>query len=78
MLATGLVLFAIDEDVPSRDTVPQQQFYRNTGPLGVGLAITGLVVGGVGAYLMFRSNRTSAPVASLTSESAHVGWAGRF
>lgn len=77
MLATGLVLFAIDEDEP--DPVGQQkEFYRDTGPLGVGLAVSGLVVGGIGGYLLFRSKRESAPVASITSESAYVGWAGTF
>lgn len=77
MLATGLVLFAMDEDEPE-PVGPQKEFYRNTGPLGVGLAVSGLVVGGIGGYLLFRSKRASAPVASITSESAYVGWTGTF
>lgn len=77
LLATGLVLFAIDEDEP-KPVGEQKEFYRNTGPLGVGLAISGVVVGGIGGYLLFRSKRVSAPVASVTPESAYVGWAGTF
>ena len=77
LLATGLVLFAMDEDEPA-PVGTQKEFYRNTGPLGVGLAVSGLVVGGVGGYLLFRSKRASAPVAQVTSGSAYVGWAGTF
>ena len=77
LLATGLVLFAIDEDVPA-PMGAQKEFYRNTGPLGVGLAVTGLVVGGIGGYLLFRGKRSSTPVASITSDSSYIGWAGEF
>lgn len=77
MLATGLVLFAMDEDEP-KPVGNQKEFYRNTGPLGVGLAISGLAVAGVGGYLLFRAKTSSAPVASITSESGFVGWAGEF
>jgi hypothetical protein len=77
MLATGLVLFAMDEDEPE-PVGPQKEFYRNTGPLGVGLALSGLVVGGIGGYLLFRTKRSSAPVASITPDSGFVGWAGTF
>jgi hypothetical protein len=77
MLATGLVLFAMDEDQPA-PTGQQKEFYRNTGPLGVGLALSGLAVGGVGAYLLFRSKKSSAPVASVSSDGGYVGWAGTF
>jgi hypothetical protein len=77
MLATGLVLLAMDEDEPS-PMGPQKEFYRNTGPLGVGLAVSGLVAAGVGGYLLFRTKRSSAPVASITPDSGYVGWAGTF
>ncbi|MDQ3340623.1 MAG: PEGA domain-containing protein [Myxococcota bacterium] len=77
MLATGLVLFAMDEDEPE-PVGTQKEFYRNTGPLGVGLALSGLVVGGIGGYLLFRTKRSSAPVASVTPDSGFVGWAGTF
>lgn len=76
LLVTGAVMIAIDED-PSIDG---GKTYRNTGPAGVGLAIGGAVVGGVGAYLLWsRSPRTtSTPVAAFTSDTAYIGWLGRF
>ncbi len=77
LLATGLVLFAMDEDVP-KPVGEQKEFYRDTGPLGVGLAISGLVVGGVGGYLLFKTKRSSTPVAAITPGGATLGWAGRF
>jgi hypothetical protein len=77
LLATGLVLIAMDEDQP-KPVGEQKEFYRNTGPLGVGLAISGLVVGGIGGYLLFRTKSSSTPVASITSDSGYVGWAGTF
>jgi hypothetical protein len=77
LLVTGAVLFAIDEDVPPRAPQPPE-FYRNTAPAGVGLMIAGGVVAGVGAYLLFSSRRSSAPVAALSSDSGYLGWAGTF
>jgi hypothetical protein len=77
LLATGLVLYAMDEDVPA-PMGQQKELYQNTGPLGVGLVVTGLVVGGIGGYLLFRTKRSSTPVAAVTPEAALVGWAGRF
>jgi hypothetical protein len=76
LLATGVVMIAIDED-PS---INGGKTYRNTGPAGAGFAIAGAVVGGVGAYLMwFRSPRpTSTPVAVFTSDTAYIGWLGKF
>jgi len=76
LLVTGVAMIAIDQDpVPSAPPT-----IRNTGPTGVGLAITGVVAGGVGAYLLwFRSPRkTSTPVAVLTSDTAYIGWLGQF
>ena len=77
LLATGIVMFAIDED-PSFSTT--KKTYRDTGPTGVGLGIGGLVLGGVGAgWLLFRSPKTtSTPVAAISSDSAYIGWIGRF
>jgi hypothetical protein len=76
LLVTGGVMIAIDQD-PSPNLGPT---IRNTGPTGVGLAIGGAVVAGVGAYLMwFRSPKTtSTPVAAFTSDTAYIGWLGRF
>jgi hypothetical protein len=76
LLGTGIVLIAIDEDpVPS---APPKIY--DTGTTGAMLAVGGALVGGVGAYLLwFRSPKTaSTPVAAFTSDSAYVGWLGRF
>jgi len=73
---TGIVLIAIDRD-PGPD---EPMKFRNSAPTGALYLATGLVAGGVGAYLMwFRSPRaTSTPVAAFTSDSAYIGWLGRF
>jgi hypothetical protein len=75
-LVAGGVMIAIDED-PSHS---RERTYRDTAPAGVGLAISGAVIGGVGAYLLwFHSPRTtSTPVAAFTSGTAYIGWLGRF
>jgi hypothetical protein len=76
LLVTGGAMIYFDED-PSPDLGPT---IHNTGPTGVGLAIGGAVVAGAGAYLMwFRSPETSStPVAAFTSDTAYIGWLGRF
>lgn len=70
----GGVLIAID------DPDPERRYYRRPDPLGTGLAIGGAVMGGIGAYLLwFRSPKTtSTPVATLTTDTAYIGWLGRF
>ncbi|MDQ3367315.1 MAG: PEGA domain-containing protein [Myxococcota bacterium] len=77
LLVTGVLLFALDEDVPSARGA-QPEFYRDTAPAGVGLMIVGGLVTGLGAYFMVTSGSSSAPVAAIASDSAYVGWAGRF
>lgn len=77
LLVTGVVLFAIDEDEPA-PVGPQDEFYRNSAPAGVGLALTGAVVGGIGAYLWLSSRSKGAPVAAVSSHSGFIGWAGQF
>jgi PEGA domain len=74
LLLAGGVMIAIDQDaVP--EAPPR---IRNSGPPGLALAITGAVVGGAG-YWWFRSSRKSSlPVAMITSDTAYVGWSGRF
>jgi hypothetical protein len=76
LVITGIVLIAIDQS-PSPD-LPAR--IRDTRPAGIGVAIGGVVVGAVGTYLMwFRSPKaTSTPVAAFTSDSAYIGWLGRF
>jgi hypothetical protein len=77
-ITTGVVLIAVDQE-PSKVRTPRQYYY-NTAPLGIGLTIGGVVAGGLGAYfLWFRSPKaTSTPVATFTSDTAYIGWLGRF
>ncbi|MEO8703564.1 MAG: PEGA domain-containing protein [Kofleriaceae bacterium] len=76
MVVTGGVLISIDEDVELAGQ--QKAKFRDTAGAGVGLAITGLAVAGIGTYFMFFRKESSAPVAAVTSDSAYVGWMGRF
>jgi hypothetical protein len=75
-LVTGVVFIAINQNPGPHE---QAQIYH-TAPTGIGLTIGGAIVGGVGAYwLLFRSPKTtSTPMAVLTSDTAYIGWAGRF
>ncbi len=74
-LATGVALIVLDPK-PS----PDQHFYTSTKPPGIGLTLGGAIVGAIGAYLLwFRSpTSNSTPVATLTSDTAYIGWLGRF
>jgi hypothetical protein len=72
----GGVLIKIDEDVPTDPTI---QYYRDTAPAGVALAVSGAVVIGVGVYLLARPpGRSSAPVVGLVPGGSVIGWTGRF
>lgn len=59
---------------------PDERYYNRTWPAGIGVATGGAIIGGLGAYwLLFRSpGTTSSPVASFTSDTAYLGWLGRF
>lgn len=74
-VVTGAALIAFS---PGPD--PKQRYYRRTWPPGIAVTAGGAVLGAVGAYLLwFRSPHTaSTPVASFTSDSAYIGWLGRF
>jgi hypothetical protein len=73
-VVAGGVMVAIDQDTgPSEPAV-----IRNTGPGGVALMIGGAVVGGAGAYLLFRSSSSSTPVAAVSHDGAYIGWVTRF
>ncbi len=75
LIVAGGVMIAVDQDPGPHEPAT----IHNTGPTGVGLLAGGVVVGAVGAYLMwFRSPHASTPVAAITSDSAYVGWAGHF
>jgi len=71
----GGVLIAIDRE-PGRHAPPM---IYTSAPAGAGIAITGAVVAGVGAYLWFRAPTAgSSPVATMTAHTAYLGWRGRF
>jgi hypothetical protein len=75
LLVTGGVLIAVDEDPGPK----APRYIHNTGPTGVGLAIAGVVAGGIGTYLLLRKHEpASAPVAGFTGDTAFVGWLGQF
>lgn len=80
-LAGGL-LFVLDEDMPP-PTGPQEPRYRDSAPLGVGLAAGGAVVLAIGAYLVLRApgrgaDRRATPTAAVVPGGGMLGWAGRF
>ncbi len=74
LLIAGGVLIAIDEG-SSPDGARR---IGDTAPLGVGLAISGAVVGGVAAYLWLHHRKEGAPVAAVSSEGGYIGWLQRF
>ena len=75
MLVTGIVLYATSET----DTGEKLE-YRDTRAGGIGLAISGLAVGGLGAYLLVRAGKPAdSPVAmSFVRGGATVGWRTSF
>lgn len=76
-LVAGGVLIAIDDDEPT-PAGPQQPRYNDTLTGGIVLGVAGAAALGTGIYLYLRSGAKSAPVATIGSDSAVVGWAGRF
>ncbi|MBA3540131.1 MAG: PEGA domain-containing protein [Deltaproteobacteria bacterium] len=80
----GGVLFAVDEDPTP---VGEQRRYRDTGPVGIGLAIGGAATVGLGVYLWLRqstgavtpaSSSNSTPTITLVPSGGVIGWAGNF
>lgn len=69
----GLIVFSPGPD-------PNQRYYYRTWPPGIGVAVGGAALAGLGAYwLWFRSPKIiSAPVAAVTGDTAYVGWLGSF
>ncbi|NVB82674.1 MAG: hypothetical protein HOV81_30130 [Kofleriaceae bacterium] len=76
-LVAGGIMIAIDDDEPT-PVGPQQPRYNDTMTGGIVLGIAGAAALGTGIYLYLRSGSKSAPVAAVSSDSAVVGWAGRF
>jgi hypothetical protein len=74
-VATGIVLYFTSEtDDGTKPT------YRDTKPLGIGVAAGGVAVAAVGAWLWVRAGRSSdsAPVATINSHGGVVGWSRAF
>lgn len=74
-LASGVVLYFTSEvDDGTKPT------YRDTKPLGIGLAAGGVVVAGIGAWLWVRAGRRtdSAPIANISTQGGYVGWSRAF
>jgi len=55
-----------------------QPFYRETRPAGIGFAAGGLVLAGIGTWLLVRSGSDSAPVVAIDPHGGIVGWARAF
>ena len=74
-IVAGAVLFLTSE----KDT-GEKLFYRETRPLGIGLAAGGAAVAGIGLWLWLRGGESedSAPVASISNTGGQVGWTRAF
>ena len=76
-LAAGIVLY-----VTSEEDTGEKLYYRDTKSLGIGVAVGGAVITGIGVWLWMRARSSgepeSAPVVSLTPQGGVIGWAGAF
>lgn len=70
-IGAGLIAFSPGPD-------PGKRYYYRTWPAGIAVAAVGAAAAGVGAWLWFRSDEASMPVAAVTRDAAYVGWLGRF
>lgn len=76
---TGGILIAIDQDQADLATTGAQPAnFRETATAGVICLGVGLAAMAVGGVLWFHDSRSSVPVAAVTSDTAVIGWAGRF
>ena len=55
-----------------------QPYYRETRPAGIGFAAGGLLLAGIGTWLLVRSGSDSAPVVALDRHGGMLGWARAF
>jgi len=76
-LATGIALYFTSEE----DT-GEKLYYRDTKPLGIGLAAGGAVAAGIGVWLFLRARGSDddegAPTVSITHDSGVIGWSRAF
>lgn len=83
LLGTGVAFYLMDQDcvgVGNCDVGRRDPTYRDTAPLGVGLAAGGAVLLGAGTYLMLRKSPPSSPrtVGWVTPRGGGIGVTGRF
>ncbi|MEJ7599245.1 MAG: hypothetical protein WKG01_15170 [Kofleriaceae bacterium] len=74
LIATGAVLFAVDEDDTGAFT------YTDTARLAIAVGAAGLVATSLGGYLFLRKRGASesGPTALVGPGAAMIGWVGRF
>lgn len=76
-LATGIALY-----VTSEEDTGERLYYRDTKPLGIGLAAGGAVVAGLGVWLWLRARGgdedDGGPTVSVTNHSGVIGWSSAF
>lgn len=90
-MASGGALYMTDEDHHTQGY--QRKYLRDTASIGTIIGWSGVALTGAGAWLLYRESRArprhevqasadtvtaSAPVLSLSSSQAFVGWTGRF
>jgi hypothetical protein len=77
--ATGVVLFALDEDPVTRPDQDASRRYRDTRTRGIVLGAAGLAAAGIGGYLWWRAGKArAAPVVIPVEAGAAVGLAHSF
>jgi hypothetical protein len=78
-LASGIVLFALDEDPVTSPGEEASRRYRDTATRGVVLGVSGLAVAGVGGLLWWKYGKaSSAPVVAPVHGGAVIGLARSF
>jgi hypothetical protein len=77
LAGVGVTLYLMDQDCEAGgpcDVPNTQETYRNSAPLGVGLAAAGAVAIGVGAYLTLRAPKSPSGSAARKPAAVPVGW----
>lgn len=77
-LVAGVALY-----VTSEEDDGTKLFYRDTKPLGIGLAAGGAVVAGLGVWLWLRARGSdeepaSSPTVTITRDTGVIGWSRAF
>ncbi len=77
LAGAGVTLYLMDQDCEAGgpcDVPNTQETFRNSAPLGVGLAAAGAVAIGVGAYLTLKAPKSPSGSASRAPAAVPVGW----